>query len=91
MAARTVYKMQATKQTLAYNAAEFFWVEALVGQRLVQAGVAVAIDTLPTPTPATVAGVPTRHLLRREALPPPVDEADRLAMQNYLGILGCSP
>ncbi len=93
MAARAVFKMQAIKQTLAFNPAEFFWVEATVGWRLVNAGVANAIDALPAQQPAAVpAGTPLRHALKRELLPPPADEADRLATQHYAGVLSsCGP
>jgi hypothetical protein len=94
MAARTVYKMQAKVQTLAFNSGEFFWVEATVGWRLVNAvpPLATAIDVLPAVQPAALPpGTPLRHAIRREALPPPVDESDRLAIQNEAGILGCSP
>ncbi len=57
-------------------------------RRLVAGNMANAIDALPGTVAASA--VPLRHQLRREALPPPVDEADRTVLQHLAGVLGGS-
>ena len=90
MAARTLYKVQASRQTLSFNPAEFFYLDDWAARRLVAAGAVVAIDALPG-TAVLAPGVPLRHQLRREAMPPPVDEADRVVVQHLAGVLGGAP